>query len=242
MSPLQVAAPVNRLYDEILADSPVCYWRLNEAVGATTAVDHQGVASGTYQSGNENGIGRQGPTQGDPTAGSIGVELNLTAITLTSAAGLGVGPPFTIEFMAMTLAAAAGSFVQFTDPSSPYDGYAIGYGHITAGELDVWDSVAAVDRAAGFTINDGNWHHIAVTFSGTTVTFYKDGAFAGTVTLSGAPTAYSGTGMFLLDAGGTIGHPLFMSECAVYNGALSVSRIADMRKQPCSMRSLIASR
>jgi flagellin-like protein len=48
------------------------------------------------------------------------------------------------------------------------------------GKLAWYDEIGGGSYNTGVTINDGEWHHIVVTKSGGTLTFYKDGASVGT--------------------------------------------------------------
>jgi RHS repeat-associated protein len=86
--------------------------------------------------------------------------------------------------------------------SSPYTGYGFGYGVITSGKMSYWSSSHSSWVTANSTVNDGTWHHIAVTVSsGGGVSFYRDGVADGTQT-SNVPPLYTG-GKAIADGGFT---------------------------------------
>ncbi len=85
--------------------------------------------------------------------------------------------------------------------------------------------------AAPFAINDTGWHHVAVTKSGGTVTFYLDGVL-GTAQRGGSPIASYNPG-FVFNTNFTLGSlddqvqplPGMLDEVEVFNRALTTSEI-----------------
>jgi len=66
-------------------------------------------------------------------------------------------------------------FIDRAEMTLPYDGYAFGIGALTPGNL--YFRPGSASHAHGtIPVNDGRWHHVSVTFVGTMVRFYVDGA------------------------------------------------------------------
>ena len=82
-----------------------------------------------------------------------------------------------------------------------------------------------------FTVTPGQWHHFSVTRSGSTYTFYADGASLGTRTL----TRTISNANALLTIGQAEGLGFFdggLDEIQIYNEALSASQIASIANVP----------
>lgn len=100
-------------------------------------------------------------------------------------------------------------------------------GNVNPGQAEAYVAGTTLTSGTSFRVDDGNWHHIALTVSGTAATLYVDGVSRATATTSkstysmGTGAAYigaaSGTSEFFKGA---------MDEVAVYNTALSSTRIA----------------
>jgi hypothetical protein len=100
-----------------------------------------------------------------------------------------------------------------------------------------WGGSAAPIVSTG-TVNDGQWHHVALTYDGTSKTVYLEGAAIGTKSLS--QTAYSSAGyQYTLGRGEATGWPATPSgtydyfkgqvdEAAFYNRALSASEVQNI--------------
>jgi hypothetical protein len=79
---------------------------------------------------------------------------------------------------------------------------------------------------AGVSLRDGQWHHLVVVFSGTVVSGYIDGAFAGSIALYRALNVSEYR--FQVDGPGAIGSlPTgSLDEVAIYPVALTAAQIA----------------
>lgn len=172
--------------DVILADAPVSYYRLSEALGATTATDELGTNNGTYVNT---------PTQG--VAGALVNEAD-TATLFTRAQSeyvlcktgniVGGLTNWTIELWLNSIHAGPDALYCERHASA---GAAIVRITLESGgkwKLTYTDSGGVSNSfttaAPSANINDGVWHHIVVTKAGTAVVGYQDGGQVGAVTLT----------------------------------------------------------
>jgi len=75
---------------------------------------------------------------------------------------------------------------------------------------------------------DNQWHHLAVTYNGTTLTYYIDGAVVGASDLTYIPatTEWLNFGSFFADGGrGYVG---LMDEIRCFNRALTGAEVLDL--------------
>ncbi len=158
-----------------LADAPAVYWRLGEATG-TTAADGSGHAQpGTYIGGV--GLGQAGGLTGD-TNRSARFDGSNDAVVRSPVSGI-AGTALTVDlWMKVPNVTWGGSIVSYGTPGSPEalqlrDARALAV------------SVAGTRVNTGVALNDGSWHHLAVTWSAANgrLRVYKDGklAFSGSV-------------------------------------------------------------
>ncbi|MBI5684491.1 MAG: LamG domain-containing protein [Verrucomicrobia bacterium] len=84
-------------------------------------------------------------------------------------------------------------------------------------------------------VNAGEWHHVAVTQSGTAVNFYLDGASAGSATIS-TPTADANQPLYIGNRGdsGTDFYG-YLDDVRIYDNALSAGQIAALVPEPSSI-------
>jgi hypothetical protein len=214
----------------VLTDVPSIYWRLGETTG-TTAADASGSnRPGTYVNGVV--LNQAGALTGDtnravtldggndrigrnPTTGvsgtAISVDLWLKTSNTTKEAGI-------VSY------AVRGSIeeLQLRDPRN----------------LDVY--VKGTMRNTGVVLNDGQWHHLAVTWasSGGALRVYKDGALAYSGTVRSGATL-TGNGALVLGQdqdsvnGGFSSTQAFLGqldEVALYQRALSQERVQAHRQ------------
>lgn len=212
---------------EVLADSPIIYYNLDEASGA---VANAGSLGGTGTVG-------AGITRGHPGAGTIsGSSMYFAPNVATSI----ISKTTTITVTNFTFETWYKRDTAYGTANPRYLGrifatatsYSEFYYNASSQYLAVYDNLGIND---GITINaatygnagDGNWHHFAITKSGTTSAswvFYLDGQQVGT--LSGTspaktnPTIYVGTSA----SSGALG--AYIDEPALYATALTGTRIA----------------
>ncbi|WP_412126550.1 DNRLRE domain-containing protein [Streptomyces xinghaiensis] len=214
---------------------PFSYWRLDEEAGATTAAsdllldrdDH----AGTYRNVQ---LGTSGALAGSPdTAATFNgstssVQLPDQLVSDT--------PYLTVELWFRTTGSGVlFSYQDHTLEENTPGKYTPALYVGTDGKLrgEFWNGATAPITSAG-TVNDGNWHHAALTAAGNTQTLYLDGARAGS--LSGDITQYDQRFVYL-GAGywnnwpatsGTTGHFAGdIDEAAVYARPLGARTVAE---------------
>src|SRR5581483_8601372 len=210
--------------DVVLADAPAAYWRLGEAQGASTAVDQASSPdNGTYT--NTPTLGQWGPLSGDPDraarcdgAGSF--------VDVPDASKLKPATAFSVEAWVKT---TASNGVMVDKPYSA--GSSVSYSLSVA----LGKAKAAVNLAGGAysvsssaSINDGNWHYLVATLSGSTLSVYVDAGAAATVTTNGSALQYSTQRLQIgrFDASGGSYLSGTVDEVAVYSTALNSTKIS----------------
>jgi len=191
------------------------YWPLDER-GGTAAEDKKGSNDGTYTGGVALGV-----------AGAI--DEARTAASFDGASG-------NVGFAGCDLTTGDWTIEAWVNPASSADGYksivagATGsYGLIltgSSGNLYLAARITGVANAgsANVTIPTNTWTHVGATFSaaGGTVTYYVNGAAAGTGSFgSYTPTGGAKTNTIASSASGSGFFPGSIDEVALYNAALS---------------------
>lgn len=114
------------------------------------------------------------------------------SILNASQTGLDITGDLTIEFKVKTSAVGERGYIVFYDSANGSGGYGILTGAgASSGKIKFFSNNSfSVQNNTAF--NDGQWHHVAVTLSGTSVQFYVDGSADGTGFVSGAPKTWTG--------------------------------------------------
>jgi hypothetical protein len=213
-------------YDEtVLADDPVAYWLLNETSGYVvadaTGNGHTGAYESTYSPGVGYTLGVTGPCSDEELAweGTTGNGY----ISVPHSSALAITGDITLEgWVEMATIPTYGWLITKDSGATPssYD-FTVAWGgdglFLTRG---------GVSNAGSAVLTTNVWHHVAVTMSGTAVTYFVDGASAGTTTITatitdaGAPVTIGTRGDFYTPLIGKL------AKVAVYNTALSGTRIA----------------
>jgi hypothetical protein len=209
--------------DVVLADVPAAYWRLGEAQGATTAADQASSPdSGTYT--NTPTLGQWGPLSGDPDraarfdgAGSF--------VDVPDASKLKPATAFSLEAWVKTTA-SSGVIVDkpFSAGSSVSYSLSVALGKAKA-VVNLAGGAYSVSSTA--SINDGNWHYLVATLSGSTLSISVDAGAATTVTTNGSALQYSTQKLQIGRFDATGGNYLAgtVDEVAVYSIALNSTKI-----------------
>ncbi|MEZ5991485.1 MAG: LamG domain-containing protein [Planctomycetota bacterium] len=184
------------------------YYQFNEGTGSTTA--------------NLGGAGSANPSfSATPGWDTTTQQLGAAAVTLTTESlntglpGSSVPGDFTLEMWLRTTVTVADIFGD-TGVSNFLVVIDDGTWGGTPGSVSWLDLGGAVSGATA--VNDGNWHHIAITQSGNTLTIYVDG----TQDAQGNSTGIGG-GNLILGTQGTVG---------TYAGSFDEFRLWDVARTP----------
>lgn len=210
---------------EVLADSPLLYWRLGEASG-TTATD-------------SSGNGRHGTYSGSPTMGVAGLltgDAN-TAVTFDgiddeiSFADTTDLTSFTVEMWAKTNNAAFQYLAARWSTTSASNQQIFSVNITGAGKLSAVIRLGSTNAifTGSATVNDNARHHLAVVFDNATdtLTLYVDGVSDGGGTASGNLSTFDSP--FTVGRRGDTTSSRFigtLDEVAYYATALSATRVA----------------
>lgn len=204
--------------DEVLADSPVIYWELEQTSGTPTNAGSEALGTVTVGANvTRNVAGRVGQAWSfdGTTASYVGVN---------DADAKYTDKIFTVE-----------AWVKTTSTSKIIASMNVGgthywYLYVTATGTALCaikgsNSLRSVD--SGITINDDAWHHVAMVVSGdTSLTIYVDGVNRGSQSSSIGTFSTFSTGQLQLSANTTNSITGTIDEFAVYDSALSGTRIA----------------
>ena len=227
LASLAVALPGHQLRAEasgysstILGDSPVVYYRLDEASG-TTAADSSGHGySATYAS---SGItyGVAGAISGDSDKAITSSFSGAAASRSDSALPTGAGAR-SVEAWEKTTGGGTYSLLSYGALSA--NGYAsLNINGPTTISFDAWNYY--VLTSTPYSVEDGAWHYLAATYDGSTATLYLDGVAMGSGSLSMNTSASQG--LWLGDAqDGAGAFPGSLDEEAVYAAALTAAQIS----------------
>lgn len=224
-TPTVTSTPTSSAYQAaVLADSPIDYYRLDEASG-TTARDISGNGNnGTYTSRITLNQG------GATTDGDTAVAMTGTGMQHGGGSTLPTGTTSrTVEVWFKTTAT----------PSSPWGSTLVAWGAESSNEMFAvkvfsstqvkmtnWNNAYYFTVPAGDNTLDGKWHYLVETFDGTNTTFYYDGQNIGTQAVS-VNTVLSSVGLVLGSQTGFNDSPYngSLDEVAIYNKVLTAAQI-----------------
>lgn len=216
----------------VRADSPFLYWRLEET-GGTTVVD-------------SSGNGRNAATHGTPTFGVTGALASApsdTAFTLggqrfTQSTGQAAPGVFSIEAWIRTTTTTGGRIVGYGNGSGTSNSSTIDRNLYVGTDGKVYFGVGTTTKvvvASPAAVNDGAWHHVVATYSGSGANgmkLYVDGALVGQGT--GAVVSFTGRWRVGGDVmSGWTANPTTnwyhgsVDEVATYTTALSATRVTE---------------
>lgn len=215
---------------EILSDTPLAYWKLDESTGASQFAD---------SSGNN----RPATIVGNPTYDTVSC-VDTSSIKLDGSSYGSVDA--SSWFSSMSSFSAEG---WFKVPSMVGDGVIVGRDNagnspgaadrifrlylLSSGYVYLFISNSLgvyVEVGSSLTYLDDAWHHAAATYDGTAANLYVDGELVGSKPLSGV-TATGGTAPLLIGTGQNWSPGNYtqfrgsLDEVAIYGTALSPSRI-----------------
>lgn len=200
---------------EVLADSPLVYWRQGEASG-TSVVDSSG--------NNRGGSYNNSPTLGVTglLTGDSDTAVTYNGTTQYAESGFSSWMNVSVITLEAVIKTTATSGTVFGRGGSNRN-YRIG---ISSGKAFIELNTGSFPILIGSTaVNDGNPHHIAGTWDGTTIRLYVDGVADGTLA-SGGTLSAAGNVLRVAQRSGDSFFAGTVDECALYGTALSSTRIA----------------
>lgn len=210
--------------EEVLLDSPVARWGLDETTG-TTAVDSVGGNNGTYAGATLN----QAPLINAGAA--VLFSGSGSGITVPDAAALDLSTNFTLRAWVKTSSADAMTIYEKGQSGSTYPSYWLrilaGGGvscEVRSGNTDTPKAVAT----ATITVNDGARHMIDAVFVGSsTLKIYIDGVAQASVSHSIASAWNTATALYIGNRAPAFPEPYAgaLDELALFASALSAARI-----------------
>jgi glucose/arabinose dehydrogenase len=214
------------------ADAPFVYWRLGETAG-TAAADASGNARpGTYVGGVA--LNKAGALAGDGNP-SVQLDGNDDDVIRNPITGVGTTAISTDLWLKTTDTTKEAGIVSYAASSSADEFQLRDYR-----ALRVYIKGTRVDT--GIALNDGQWHHLAVTWTSTggAVRVYKDGAlaFSNSVPVQAGASITGGGALVLGQEQDTVGGGFESSqaflgqldEVALYPTALSAARVSAHRQ------------
>lgn len=211
----------------VLTDAPAAYWRFGEPAGSATAVD----ASGNGHHGAVPTVEPK-PSLGYDWSGLVGDGDTAyvwngaeAAVTVPDAAALRLNGAFSVELWLKGRAGlvSPGEHTVLDKGGSPdVNGWQVTYDDTGVFRLRR-NNVAVSSVTAILSTNSITTRHVVLTFDGTVVSWYVDGAL-GTSSATTFPTS-SGTGVLSFAANWRTTAQTTIDEPAVYNTALGASRV-----------------
>jgi len=213
---------------DFLSNGLVGYWKTDEASWNGTAgevID----SSGNGNNGQSNPTGPwTGPTTASGKFGNGGsFDGSDDYVSLATSTSLNITSNITMSVWVKTSSTTGSVIIGGYNAGADNTGYGLGFGQTVAGKISYWSQTYGSWVTANSLINDGLWHHIAVSVSGTTATFYKDGQIDGTVTTN-VPSSYSGTRAIGARKDGLSPFTGSIDDVRVYNRALTPSEVSQL--------------
>ncbi len=218
----------------VMADSPVGYWRLNEAPGSSTTANELGGVPGTLVGAVT--LGAPGYSRDSSTALSV-PGTNSSVVRLGDAYQFDGQAPFSAEFWWRTTDTSTTNYRRLLSSEETIDGKREGWdiykadSYLSGSTYYAWlcyeryhTDTYSGNCAGPYSI--GAWHHTVGTYDGATMRLYVDGQlqFSAASTLS---LSARSTGLVLGARADSLFNTYFgvMDEVAVYNYPLSLAQI-----------------
>jgi hypothetical protein len=210
-------------YDVVIADGPVHYWRMNQ--GGATEPDIIASLDGNPGAGFQSGVpgatgdGDQAINNGGGTSGYV----------FTGIGDLPTGAAArSVEFLYKGTATGKATVFSWGTSNATRQSFGVAVNEGGDGTIGIW--TWSDDHSDATVVNDGDWHHIVVTYaaSATEVKLYVDGALVDTFALGGTlntgTTAARIAGDFHSAANAVVDT---IDEIAVYDHELSGAEVTD---------------
>jgi hypothetical protein len=199
---------------EVLADSPIRYFKLDEQAGNTTAVDTAGAEDSTYFAAT---LGQ---------AAVVGAGIRTVAASSAYVAprvASGLSTAWSLEFW-YKYDSSSGAVI-WRDNTTGSAGWLM---QLVNANADLTVRANGTDRTitgAGSLLTAAGWHHVVMTSSGTSVITYIDKVAVDTWTRTAAASTVVSTLRFGRDGSNATYYNGYYDEIAVYNTVLSSGRI-----------------
>lgn len=209
------------LASTVIADGAVGFWKHNDSVGSTTAIDQIGNSNGTYGSTFTLGVG--GLPGGN---GETGVQSAVATCSVPDVAAQRVVDTFTLEVWVQRVASSIGVLTPLIGGNASGSP---GLRLTTDNLIEFFkQSVGTVCKSTEALTDTSSWHHIVATKAGSTSHLYIDGVdVTGSVT-NQTMTTTSGHGWLLLRDFVTsfTSSGLTFAYSAIYPTALNSTKVA----------------
>lgn len=202
--------------DEVLADSPVGYWRLEETSGSTVADETSNGNDGT----TNGGVILDVSSFTDELGSAVGIDSVDDYINHGSPSVLNITGDLTLEAWIKVAVDTAGGIMTWANNQTTYPFHA----QVNSdGTIQLNRDGTSIDSSS--IVDDDKWHHIVITDDRTNdqVTFYIDGVIDKQTSYTPSPS--SGDGNFTLARESDGGYDGLLDEPAVYSSVLSQSRV-----------------
>ncbi|MFZ1459082.1 MAG: LamG domain-containing protein [Candidatus Saccharimonadales bacterium] len=210
---------------EVLADSPLAYWRLGESSGSTivdsSGNSRDGTYAGSYTLGASGLLGGDSDTAVSTTAG-IG--------SIAAASWMNVGSALSIECWFSTTTSGTLGLVGRTNAGafgSANTNTARIY--LNSGQLifqvftSVWQPAFTLQTTSAYS--DGLRHHVVGTWDGSTATLYVDGQVAASTAASFTIASSATLPFYIGKMAGFFAYNGTTDEVAYYSTCLSAARV-----------------
>jgi hypothetical protein len=217
----------------VLADSPLAYWRLGEAAGATTAADEMGGAPGTYAGGVT--LGQPGALTRDTNLAALFDGVN-GVVSAGNVFGFAALAPFSVECWVYLTALPAATFSRLiskeTTDGSGRQGWDVVLSPTSAGAgagkvtFEVWLNGVSAGAVTAAAIPLNAWNHIVCTMNGTNPRIFLNGVQQATGAAAPSMIAHTNPLRFAAhsSSGGFL--PGTLDEIALYGAALTPTQVA----------------
>lgn len=210
---------------QILADSPVHYWRCQEA-GSPLLID---IGSAPIHLAMNTGF-LLGASGVDSDGVSVFCGPDLSQRIFIPKVTTYITTPFSVEFWCYPFAVETlGNTFMFSNADQTgHRGVELALLSTLKWQVNIGNGTAFLNIAPAGSVTTYAWHHMVITHSGTTATLYQDSVSLGTVGVTFSPDIATGLSFnaSTTPTGGVSFSRSFYTECAIYNAALSAGQVA----------------
>jgi hypothetical protein len=209
----------------VLSDAPIAYWRLDDTSTTGAALDQAGGHPGAIAPTVQVGVpGALGPGDLAMAFGKIDANVKVDDPKAFDFVG---NAPFTVEAWFATTDRPSGSGRIAAKNTMDPLGWVLAVESNGELQFDRYPAVGVDDAVHTAVVTDGAWHHVVVTYDGSALAAYVDGALpARGSSSSSAVSASAATFTLGTGSGGGAQYVGALDEVAIYDKALSSARVA----------------